>query len=106
MKSENDELHILYQRKKLLEERIRFLKKNTTNPPKQLTDIPLINLSDIVGRDEDMENINNHLTVNKGVVLIVNGIGGIGKTSTALSFINSEKYIANYNHIAWITIIS
>ncbi len=53
-----------------------------------------------------MENIHKNLTENSGILLLVNGIGGIGKTTTAQAYVNSENYTKNYEHLAWITVIS
>ena len=74
--------------------------------PKELTQINKIKLSDVIGRDEDLQNIHTKLTENSGILLLVNGIGGIGKTTTAQAYINSEKYTKNYKYLAWITVIS
>jgi len=89
-----------------IKEKIDEEQKNIKAASKQLTPFSKIRLADVVGREEDLENIHRQLTENKGILLLVNGIGGIGKTTAALAYINSPKYTENYKHLAWITILS
>ena len=61
------------------------------------------NADHILGRDTELTTISEHLRQHKPTVL-VNGIGGIGKTSVA------AKYMATfgnqYKHLAWLTVQS
>lgn len=69
--------------------------------PKELTlSIPKTHPHDIVGRKEDLEQLHELLTTQKRVV-VVNGLGGIGKTTLAQVYVC--KYYDEYQHIAWIT---
>ncbi len=74
----------------------------STSPySKELTlQIPRTNPADIIGREEDLNAIHQLLHEDKKVVL-VNGLGGIGKTTLAQVYIS--KYYDEYAHIAWIT---
>ncbi len=51
------------------------------------------------GRDEDLQNLADILNESSRPVLI-NGLGGIGKTTLALTYI--WKYEGQYDHIVWI----
>ncbi len=68
--------------------------------PKQLTPIPSIRPSDLVGRNLDLQQIHKLLFESKRSVSIV-GLGGIGKTTLAAAYL--FEYFADYEHIAWIT---
>ena len=70
------------------------------NFPKELTiNLPKIHSDDIIGRENDLEELHDLLSEQKRVVL-VNGIGGIGKTTLAQAYIC--KYYDDYQHVAWI----
>jgi len=65
-----------------------------------LTFLPIINQDDFVERKE-IEELKKILDIENKVILI-NGIGGVGKTTFAKLFLTSN--INNYDHIAWIDI--
>ena len=67
--------------------------------PKELTTrIPVVSPDKIIGRHEELENLHQRLFDNKHVVL-VNGLGGIGKTTLAQAYVG--KYREAYYHLAW-----
>ena len=69
--------------------------------PKELTArIPKVSQGRIIGRDADLTDLYERLFNNRQVVL-VNGLGGIGKTAVAQVY--AAKYWDEYHHIAWIT---
>jgi len=69
--------------------------------PKELTwRIPKIHPEDIIGREEDLQQLHEYLC-NKKRVVLVNGLGGIGKTTLVQAYIS--QYYHEYHHIAWIT---
>ncbi len=69
-------------------------------PPKELTArIPKTSEDNIVGRKNELDKLYKRLAENQQVVLL-NGLGGIGKTTLAQVYIN--RYWDNYQHIAWI----
>ncbi|MBT1711312.1 tetratricopeptide repeat protein [Fulvivirgaceae bacterium PWU5] len=83
----------------MLRERDDFLQ--ATAFPKDLTlKIPRIHIDDIVGRADELHALHQALFQNKQVVL-VNGLGGIGKTTLAQGYIS--RYYLDYQHVAWIT---
>ena len=71
--------------------------------PHLLTNNIPTNTDHILGRDTEMQTITTHLAQNKPTVL-VNGIGGIGKTSVAAKYV--ATYGDQYKHLAWLTVQS
>ncbi|WP_319502225.1 tetratricopeptide repeat protein [uncultured Draconibacterium sp.] len=69
--------------------------------PKIITYIPKIDENEIIGRDTDFKKLQTYLDESKKG-LIINGIGGIGKSTLAKFFIN--KYLNNFDHIVWIDV--
>lgn len=69
--------------------------------PKELTlQVPRTHDEDLVGRDEELAGLYKSLHAQKRVV-VVNGLGGIGKTTLAQAYIC--RYYEEYRHIVWIT---
>ncbi len=66
----------------------------------RLTPIPRIDLDkEFIGRDEDLKRLIKELDTTSNVVL-VNGLGGIGKTVLATAYVN---VLGNeYDHLVWI----
>jgi tetratricopeptide (TPR) repeat protein len=72
--------------------RIEKSKNLTKNPSKSKL---------FVEREDDIESIKNLLESND-VAIIVNGMGGIGKTELAKNYYWKESNLENYKHFAWI----
>lgn len=70
--------------------------------PKFISSIKLKDVK-LVGRDDDLVNIRKLLVENKTPILI-NGIGGVGKTSIVRKY--QYIYANNYDHIIWLQISS
>ncbi|MCB9233385.1 MAG: tetratricopeptide repeat protein [Bacteroidia bacterium] len=69
--------------------------------PKQLTDyLPRRKPDTVLGRGKDLDKIRELLNQEKDVV--VNGMGGIGKTTLAERFV--DEYFDQYQHLAWISL--
>jgi tetratricopeptide (TPR) repeat protein len=62
--------------------------------------IPKIHLTEVIGRENELEDLHKLLFDNKHVV-VVNGLGGIGKTTLAQAYMS--LYYDDYQHIAWIS---
>jgi len=72
------------------------------NKYKELTaQLPLLQGESLVQRETDLVDVHNRLMQNKQVVL-VNGMGGIGKTTLAQMYMT--RYYDCYKHLAWISI--
>jgi signal recognition particle GTPase len=59
--------------------------------------IPKIHLTEVIGREDELEDLHKLLFDNKHVV-VVNGLGGIGKTTLAQAYMS--LYYDDYQHIA------
>jgi len=66
-----------------------------------LTAVPKISKKDIVGRKKELPNLRKSI-LKKNQTLLVNGMGGIGKTTLAAVYVN--EYFDEYDHIAWLTL--
>ncbi len=77
-----------------------YSKEEKTN--RDLTEnIPRIeDLTKIIGRDKDLTHVRD-LLVEKQKVVVVNGLGGIGKTTLAQAYLT--RYADEYAHILWLT---
>ena len=70
---------------------------------KPLSIIPNYDTKKLIGRKDILEQLHKMLTKNKSAILM-NGIGGIGKTTVALAYCNTEKYHKEYQNIVWVTL--
>jgi len=67
----------------------------------RLTTIPILLKEDILGREVELIEVDELLNRNERVVL-VNGLGGIGKTTLAKAYINEN--VQRYKHTAWLEV--
>ena len=65
--------------------------------------IPKYDIKKLIGRKDMLKKLHKMLTDNKSAILM-NGIGGIGKTTVALAYCNIEKYKQEYQNIVWVTL--
>jgi tetratricopeptide (TPR) repeat protein len=68
-------------------------------PPKHLTAPPFISKV-FLGREPELEALHKKLFEENNFLLLVNGKGGVGKTSLAAHYYN--RYAGDYQHIAWV----
>ncbi|RMG62483.1 MAG: CHAT domain-containing protein, partial [Bacteroidetes bacterium] len=89
----------------LQDERIRQWKLSDESTgediPQALTPLPLINPQEVIGRDDDLQKLEQRLT-EANQVLLVNGLGGIGKTTLAKAYLS--QHFHSFDHLAWINI--
>ncbi|MCH7827078.1 MAG: tetratricopeptide repeat protein [Bacteroidetes bacterium] len=83
--------------KKLIEEKVT----RSGEIPKELTEVHRRAADDIVGRADDLNKIRNYL-LSKHETVLLNGMGGIGKTTLAEVYV--ESFYNEYNHIVWISV--
>ena len=70
-----------------------------TQPPKHLTARPFLSKV-FLGREEALVALRKKLVEDNNLLLLVNGKGGVGKTSLAAHYYN--RYEAEYHHLAWV----
>ena len=75
------------------------INEQTLKIPVCLTHFIPTNADHVVGRDAELQDTRNKLLTGKPTVL-VNGIGGIGKTTLALKYM--VAYTPQYQHLAWL----
>jgi tetratricopeptide (TPR) repeat protein len=63
--------------------------------------IPTLNADDIIGRENELKELHFLLFGHKKQVVVINGLGGIGKTNLVQAYIT--KYMDDYRNVAWIT---
>lgn len=66
--------------------------------PKFLTELPYINNNNVFGREFDIKNIKKILEKKRH--LVVNGAGGVGKSTIAKVIVQQDK--SKYDHIIWL----
>jgi Tfp pilus assembly pilus retraction ATPase PilT len=69
--------------------------------PKFLNTIPATDY--VIGRTNFLEELHKSILQNN-TLMLVNGIGGIGKTTIATAYVNDPKFNANFDFIAWFTV--
>jgi tetratricopeptide (TPR) repeat protein len=78
-------------------------KSNTQNPSTKLSHKLTLNpiFPDVfLGRTQDLQKIRDRLTQGETFLLLVNGDGGIGKSTLAATYY--QKFGKRYQHIAWL----
>jgi len=63
-----------------------------------LNNVPRYDIDDFVGRDGMLQKVHETLTQNRSTLLL-NGMGGVGKTTLAKAYV--AKYGNHYNNIIW-----
>lgn len=70
--------------------------------PHEITYIPYISLDDVVGRDDELSRLYEQLhKPGNNITTVVNGLGGVGKTTLAQAYIS--RYKDKYGHKVWFT---
>lgn len=70
---------------------------------KNLNLVPNYDYRLIIDRIDITADIHNTLNDTPEIV-IISGVGGIGKTTIALAYCNNPEIVKQYNHIAWVTV--
>ena len=93
---------LCYKEEAVINEKLEDWLPKMSQFPKDLTTlIPRIeDPAKIIGRGKDLENLRQVLTQKQRAV-VVNGLGGIGKTTLAQAYLT--QYAGEYAHILWLT---
>ena len=77
-----------------------IIQEQTRKPcPKRLNAIGYAMPERTLGRDGDVERL-HQLLQREGAAVVMNGMGGIGKTTTAIYY--AQRHEADYAHIIWL----
>ena len=71
--------------------------------PPELNNIPYIVEEEFIGRNGELKQLKDFLNEN-GKVVVVNGIGGIGKSALAKAF--TARHKKDYKHIIWVDVLA
>jgi len=78
---------------------INTVYSKTTKDPDCLNDVPSYALGGFVGRKEKLKEIHDSLVIENKPTLLLNGMGGVGKTTLAKAYV--AMFGQYYNHILW-----
>ena len=92
---------VMLRMSKYLKEIIKIITQNLPKKtyPKYLSTFAKFNNKNFVGRKKPLEKLHKNLQNNQATLLL-NGLGGIGKTSLAQKYCYKHK--TEYNHFVWI----
>jgi hypothetical protein len=94
---------IMWQALLLCDEKILAAIENDVAQPPHLDTLPLDKEGYLLGRKAALAQLHTTLQGN-GIMTLVNGMGGIGKSTLASFYATFPKYRAAYSHCFWITV--
>ncbi len=65
--------------------------------------VPKYNYKSLIDRVDIITRIHKIL-VGTNELIVLSGVGGIGKTAISLAYCNTPKFMEQYDHIAWVTV--
>lgn len=95
IKAKQDEI-----KQEIIKLRKELAKGRFENPAHNLNNIPPFTLKNVIGREQDLNDLRTKLD-NNCTVAVVNGMGGIGKTTLVATYTHNN--IKNYKHMAWLS---
>lgn len=84
-----------------IDRKVSRLTPGETQLKKELNTLHRTPKSKIIGREKELQQLRTFL-VEKGEAVLLNGMGGIGKTTLASVYLN--EYQKEYDHLVWLTV--
>jgi tetratricopeptide (TPR) repeat protein len=84
-----------------IKENVKKILPQENKFPRQLTGIPHNLIQNVFGREKDLDDLQKLLDENN-TVLVVNGLGGVGKSTLAQKYVQINQN--NYDHLAYLEV--
>ena len=72
----------------------------------RINPIPFFHPTSLIDRTDITREVNENLISENCRIVLLTGVGGIGKTTIALSYCNNSEYASQFDNIAWVTVVN